>query len=178
MTHKKVKTCWKIGYLHKEQLWKIRRKGRATHSHPLSCAKQSWVDRRHGHWEPTHPQHARGNRYPVSAHPSSKNPLKLCSLPRKSKEGPTRLTTVNHITPQGTARKREHENCREVHFKVGKRLGMIEMIKKESWMRRAKRENYLIFFLLQPVSVSCVKRDSSNAICNVRHELWTFSKTK
>lgn len=46
MTHSKVKTGWKIGYLYKEQLWKIKeRKGKAADSHHFSCASRAeWID--------------------------------------------------------------------------------------------------------------------------------------
>lgn len=117
----------------------MQRNGKVVDSHHFSCASRAeWIDVMVTLSMPevTDTQ---------SALIQAQKPTKAMLLPRKSKEGPTQHTTVNPITPQGTARKAKLENCKEVHFKVGKRLGMMDKIKTKSCMGRAKRESYLIF---------------------------------
>lgn len=81
------------------------------------------------------PAAARGNRYSGAATLPSPKKTHRCTtfLPRRGQH-----TAVNHITPQPAARRGKYKNCGGVHFKVGKRLGMMNMSKTGSCMGRVK----------------------------------------
>lgn len=151
-----MKTCWKIGYLNKEQLWKIQKKRKVVASHHFICADRAeWND-----------VMVIGSPRTLCMPEVTDTQSMFIQAPKptkamlSSKEGPTRHTTVNHITPQRTARKGKHKNWREVHFKVGNRVGMNT--KKTLWEEKKEKEQSFFPIKIDRYvpALTCVIHDS------------------